>query len=467
VHAEGPLALAAEGKGEGCGPQPPLHHRRLPALTPALSRKRERASESNCMTRRPSRRVVFVCCDGLGRNWVDPEHTPAIAELASRSLWCAAHRAVFPSVTRVSAASIATGCHPGRHGLQGNRMALREDGSFVVRDVGQPDFREHMRRATGGTLRVPTLAERVADSGGFIAFSNVSPGAAYFLDPEHFGHVYHRAGSYAPGGRDLGPLAVSHDAAGDWALTERFCAEIVRERRPAVAALWLADPDHTMHAVPLGSPAHREALVGAERCVAEVVRTVESLRAAGDEILLLVGSDHGQETIGDSIDLDQWLGARGLGDLVAGGDIAVAGQGTSALFYATERGRAPLLEALPSLAREDWADGVVVGEALARLGNAPQGGLVAVLNMARRAEANPYGVPGRRWVVAEDEKPVPIGAGQHGGWGPDETRPFLLLNGVGLAPGTLGRPTSLVDIAPTILAYLRLPRDGLDGTPII
>ena len=63
-----------------------------------------------------------------------------------------------------------------------------------------PTFARHMRRATGGTLLVPSLAERVAGAGGFIAFSNVSPGAAYFLDPEHFGHVYHRAGSYAPGG---------------------------------------------------------------------------------------------------------------------------------------------------------------------------------------------------------------------------------------------------------------------------
>ncbi|MCF8533540.1 MAG: alkaline phosphatase family protein, partial [Reyranella sp.] len=125
-----------------------------------------------------SRRTVFVCCDGLGRNWVRADTTPILDDLRHRSLWCDAHNAVFPSVTRVSAASVATGCLPARHGLHGNRMGLIEGGKIVVRDVGHPDFRTHMRRATGATLLVPSLAERVAQAGGFIGFSNVSPGAA-------------------------------------------------------------------------------------------------------------------------------------------------------------------------------------------------------------------------------------------------------------------------------------------------
>src|SRR5690349_11509528 len=173
-----------------------------------------------------SRRAVFVCCDGLGRNWVTPERTPVLDELRGKSVWFDAHSAVFPSVTRASAASIATGCHPARHGLHGNRMGLFEDGRLVVRDVGAPDFRGHLRRA---------LAERVADAGGCIAFSNVSPGAAFFLDPDAHGHVYHRTGSHAPGGKELPALPVTDDAAGDWAMTERFCEEVLCERKPAVA----------------------------------------------------------------------------------------------------------------------------------------------------------------------------------------------------------------------------------------
>ena len=417
-----------------------------------------------------SRRAVFVCCDGLGRNWVTPALTPLLCEIAGRSLWCAEYRAVFPSVTRVSAASIATGCHPGRHGLHGNRMGLIEAGRIVVRDVGKPDFRAHMRRATGGTLRVATLAQRVEGTGGFVAFSNVSPGAAYFLDPEHFGYVYHRAGSFAPGGTPIvGPdaLDVGHDLDGDWAMTQRFCSEVLSDRRPSISVLWLANPDHTLHGVPLGSPAHHEALRVAERCVRAVVEAVERSRAAGDDILLLIGSDHGQETIGDCVAIEDWLASRGLGTELASGQIAVATQGTAALLYATPQGRAGLLDAIEAMRMAPWADEVVVEKGLVALGHAASGGVVAAVNMARRDDANVHGVPGLRWTAADPGNPKPIGCGQHGGWGPDETRPFLLLDAVDIPAGVHPRSSSLVDIAPTILAFLDLPTEGLDGKALV
>lgn len=416
-----------------------------------------------------SRRAVFVCCDGLGRDWVRPETTPVLHDIARQSLWCDAHGAVFPSVTRVSAASVATGCLPGRHGLHGNRMGLAEEGRIVVRDVGHPDFRTHMRRATGRTLLVPSLAERVADAGGCIAFSNVSPGAAYFLDPDHFGYVYHRTGSYAPGGERItgaAALEVSHDLAGDWAMTQRFCAEVLSERRPAVALLWLANPDLTLHGVPLGSPAHHEALRQTERCVLEVLRTVERLRGGSEDILLMIGSDHGQETIGDCIDVSDWLANQGLAAELAAGDVAVAGQGTAALLYATERGRAPLLGVLEKMQGEPWAGDVVTADGLAQHGHVARDGVVAAIDMARLETANPYGVRGRRFVVAEPGKPAAIGSGQHGGWGPNETKPFLMANDGGRSSGTAGRATSLVDIAPTIARFIGLAGEGFDGKPL-
>lgn len=415
------------------------------------------------------RRAVFVCCDGLGRDWVNERHAPGLAARAKAGLWCADHGAVFPSVTRVSAASIATGCHPGRHGLHGNRMGLMIGDRVEVHDVGRPDFRARMRTATGRTLQVPTLAQRVAEAGGFVAFSNVSPGAAYFLDPDHFGHVYHRAGSFAPGGRPIdgnGALAVSHDGAGDWVMTQRFCREVIEERGPAVAVLWLADPDLTMHRMPLGSPAHQDALRGAERCIDLVSRAVERQRTQGEDILLLVGSDHGHESVGAAIDIEVWLGERGLSPLLRDGAIAVAGQGTSALLYATDAGRAALLDVLDSLATEPWADGVITAQGLSDRGHGAVQGVVAAVNMAREERPNAFGVPGHRWVVAEGGKLPVTGVGQHGGWGPDETRPFLVLDHPTIAPGVIARRTSLVDIAPTILRHLGLPSEGMDGAPI-
>ncbi len=412
-----------------------------------------------------SRHAFFICCDGLGRDWVTPERTPALHALARQSLWCPDHQAVFPSVTRVSAASISTGCRPGRHGLHGNRMALPEKGGYIVRDVGKPDFRALMRQATGRTLKVPTVAERVAEAGGFIGFSNVSPGAAYFLDPEHFGEIHHRAGSFAAGGRSLDPLPIGQDFAGDRAMTERFC-DAVSDRRPAAAMMWLANPDYTTHCVPLGSPQHLEALAAVDGCVQRVIETVDDLRRQGREILLAIGADHGHETAGAVVDLDEWLASNGLAAEVAAGTVAMAGQGTAALFYATPDARAGLLGVLDRLRAEAWAGELLVGDGLAREGFPPIDGIVAGLSMARRDEANEFGVAGRRWVVAED-KPAMIGCGQHGGWGPDETRPFLLVNAPGLAPGHCPRPTSIVDIAPTLLDFLGLLSDGMDGRSLL
>jgi hypothetical protein len=229
------------------------------------------------MTQSRRRRAILIVCDGLGAGWIGTAHTPTLAALCGNHRRAADHRAVFPSVTRVSAASIATGCFPGRHGLEGNQMALVQEGRIVVHNAGAPSFRQTMKSATGQTLRVPTLAERLASSGGQVAYSNVSPGAAYFLDPDHFGTVLHRSGSFAPGGAALtgaAHLDVTHDLAGDKEMARRFCAEVVPSGGFDVAILWLSNPDLTLHHAPLGSPEHIEALEGTDSLVAEVAAAI-------------------------------------------------------------------------------------------------------------------------------------------------------------------------------------------------
>src|SRR5262245_25230554 len=154
----------------------------------------------------------------MRRDLMDEERTPALASFAGRAQSFAAHRSMFPSATRVVSASFATGCTPARHELQGNALALMENGRLVHHDAGHPEFLQHKRRVTGRSLAVPTLAERLAPLGGMILFSNVSPGAAYAHDPDGHGHVYHRAGSFGPGRNRLEgaqALAVAQSAAGE------------------------------------------------------------------------------------------------------------------------------------------------------------------------------------------------------------------------------------------------------------
>src|SRR4029079_10949661 len=185
--------------------------------------------------RQAMRRAVVVVLDGMRRDLINDETTPTLARFARRAQSFDAHRSMFPSATRVVSASFATGCTPARHELQGNTLALMEDGRLVYHDAGHPEFLQHKRRVTGRSLAVPTLAERVAPHGGMILFSNVSPGAAYAHDPDGFGHVYHRAGSFAPGRTRLEgaqALSIAQDPAGESAMTKRFIDEVLVERSP-------------------------------------------------------------------------------------------------------------------------------------------------------------------------------------------------------------------------------------------
>jgi len=168
--------------------------------------------------------VVIVICDSLRADLITATDAPFLSELGQRSARFANQASVFPSTTRTSAASIATGCLPARHGLLGNTMAIDEGDGLVCLSVGKPDFRDRLYAATGRTLHMPTIAERVSRTGDTaIAISNVSPGAAYFLDPDAYGWVYNPAGSYGPGRRLLPAaegLGVSKGAAGDDTATE-------------------------------------------------------------------------------------------------------------------------------------------------------------------------------------------------------------------------------------------------------
>lgn len=414
------------------------------------------------------RRVVIVTLDGLRRDLICEANTPNLVDFGRKAERFLDYRTVFPSCTRVVSASLATGCYPARHGLQGNSVALMEDGRLVLRDAGHPDFLQHKRRVTGQSLAMPTLAERLKEQGGAIIFSNVSPGAAYAHDPDGHGHVFHRAGSFGPGREPVPPndaLAVTLDAAGDRAMTERFIGEVLHTRRPALGLLWLGEPDHIQHEEPLGSPDHLAVLAQADIHAGLVIAAVETLREAGDDVLLLIGSDHGHQTVTGIVDIDAKLIEAGLKADAGSDDVMAVSNGTSALIYVAP-GHA---EALPRihefLLASDWAGEVMGPDDLARVGQAPVSALAFAVSMRADNALNAYGVPGSSLAAKPAMgKPDRLGCGQHGGLAAFEQAPFLMASGYGFSTGTERRETArIIDIAPTVLAHLRLPYDGLDG----
>ena len=431
-----------------------------------------------------ARRVVLMVVDGMRADLVTTDLTPHLHALAVRSRRFSEHRSVFPSATRVNSASIATGCRPGRHGLVGNTIALPAGEGWRPVSVGPPEFRDDWRVATGRTLRVPVLAERLR--GDAVVYSNSSPGAAYMQDPDGFGVLHHRTGTFAPRpglepGADpearLGPLRrangvledLTYDGAGDEATTERFCAALLADPAPSLWTLWICEPDHSQHELELGSPEHHAVLEGADRRVALVAETVDVLRSRGEDVLFIVCSDHGHETVDTVVPVADLLVEAGLKAAPDSPETVLASSGMGALIYLGAHGAPDPATVAGWLDAQPWCERAFTGEGLSEVGLRPGAGPAIAFAMGKREATNRFGIPGLGHVAADiyTNSDVP-GRGQHGGLGRYETRPVLIVSGGGFSPGTNAAPTSAIDIAPTILRHLGA--DGseppMDGRPL-
>ena len=415
-------------------------------------------------------RAVIIVCDGLRRDLIGPATTPFLARFGQSAAVFGNARSVFPSLTRVSAASLATGCHPNHHGLLGNTMVLNGARGLECHSAGHPEFRDRLRSVTGRTLWRPALADYVQSSGGAVALSNVSPGGAYFLDPDNHGHVYHRAGSYSPGGRRISgaaALEIDSGAAGDLVMTARFCDDVLRRQQPALAILWLSEPDWTGHQTPLGSPEYRAALHTGDRCVGEVVAAIDALDPGGDRILRVLCSDHGAVTVSRTIDVASALIDAELKDAPSSNDVVVAPNGTAALIYVDRLHRSRIAAIADFLRTQDWVGDVFAGDALAGINLPGDTDLAVAVTLQTDSQPNVHGVVGHGAMAFDPDDPVDYGGhGMHGGLGFGEQQPFLFIAGRDFPPGSRGDAVSLVDIAPTVLQHLGLPAGGMDGRPL-
>ena len=416
------------------------------------------------------RRAVLVVVDGLRGDHVNEALTPNLHRLATTARWYPDHRSVFPSATRVNSASLATGCFPGSHGLHGNVIALDEGDGLVPVSVGPATFRERFRRATGRTLRRPTLSERLREHGGVGSWLNSSPGAAHMQDPDGHGLLLHRSGSHRPGFEPVeGPehLDVTYDAAGDRETTRRFCAALDARGGYTLHSLWLCEPDHSQHVMELGSGEHRALVREADANVAAVIAAVARLRDRGEEVLLVICSDHGHETIDEVIPVESLMVEAGLKANAESSDVVFASSGMGALVYLSDPARARCDDIVDWLRHQHWCGPVFTGAGLAEVGQREDGGLAIAFSMARDDTPSRFGVPGISHVAASRfPSSAAPGLADHGGLGPYETNAVLVVDdGSGEACRIEAR-TRAVDVAPTILDFLGVAHDGTDGRPV-
>src|SRR5262249_51370138 len=238
--------------------------------------------------------IVFVV-DGLRPDAITPELTPTLFRLRSAGVNFSNSHSVFPTVTRVNAAAIGTGMHPGATGILGNQMFAATVDARRALDTGNYRRLLELDRATGGRLVLTeTLGERLHARGlTLAAVSSGSTGSALLTNPrarDGVGILIN--GAFDPGKVVGWPASASEailaqfgtapprgtserfDAVVTW--TQRVLREhVLPELAPDVVINWLTEPDHSQHHLGVGSPPSREALANDDREIARVLATLD------------------------------------------------------------------------------------------------------------------------------------------------------------------------------------------------
>ena len=424
-------------------------------------------------------RVLIVVFDGLQPTQITPELMPNLSKFANGGVTFAKHHPVFPTVTRVNASSLVTGCMPGRHGLAGNTFLCRDFDPYRVIPALEHTLQEVVD-STGRALLVPTLADMMGKHGmEYFAVGTGTSGNAYVHNPN----------AATAGGATIHPdftlprplHAELAERFGEWPAQDlpntarlvharRILTEfILPERDPTVALLWSSEPDKTQHEDGVGLGRTSQALAEADAEFGELLAWLETNGRAGTTDVF-VASDHGYSTISEVVRVEQLLRDAGFATIDQPGGVAVAANGGSALLYVSD-GDPKTAERLTAwLVSQPWCGPLFASERvgqpagtlpLALLGCEGPRSPDLLMSFPWQSVNNPAGYAGHAPATGGA-----IGQGQHGSLSQHELRNTGLASGPSFRRETVVEtPTGNIDFAPTILHLLGLDAEAsaMDG----
>ena len=432
-----------------------------------------------------------------------PGTRPTLHRLRAEGVDFANSHAVFPTVTRVNAATLATGTQPGTHGITGNQIFVPEVDPARALDTAAYRRLLEVDRATGGRLVLTrTLAERLEAHGlRLAAVSSGSTGSALLTNPRAPAGVGVLVNGYLdPGQRVAWPDDVSaailakfgpappkgrgaerYDAAVTW--TQRVLREyVLPELAPAVVINWVTEPDHTQHTPgrgvagrARGAPARRPRDRAGAGCPRRPRpgRVDRHLRRVGPRLHHQYGRCRRRARA------DRRRGSRPAPDSA---DVVLASSGQAVALHVAGRDRERIARIARFVQSRDW--GGVLFTAGREAGD-PRGAVdgtfsldvIHVANADRgpdllvtfpwTSEANAFGVPGTDLACVSGG--ATLFASDHGGMSPWNVRNTLVAWGVDFKKGaTVTAPAGNVDVAPTILALLGIDEgQGMDGRVLV
>lgn len=441
---------------------------------------------------KPERHVVVVVWDGMRPDFVTEQNTPTLWKLAREGITFRNHHAVYPSATMVNGTAIVTGIYPGKNGIIANHVYRPDIDPHHSIDVELPAVVKKGDEVSGGKyILVPTIAELVQHAGGRTVIASAKTVGLLLDRQADVGTAKNCvtlfAGKSLPAEiipsitATLGPFPSGHLQQDAWttkAMTDCFWKDGV----PALSVLWLGEPDLTQHESAPGAPAALAAIKSADENLAAVLSALDQRDARGSTDVFIV-SDHGFSTIKRSVDLRRILNDAGFtakieelriakdGNQSAGGirdktefndqpkpgDIMLAANGGSVLFYVVGHDKKLIRRLVEFLQQSDFAGVIFTKEpmegtfgltqALIQRGDAPD----VVMAFRWTDLQNQFGVTGE--IDADWQRAA--GKGTHATLSRFDMHNTLIAAGPDFKRGqTDDLPTGNVDLVPTILQIL-------------
>lgn len=450
------------------------------------------SSAAAVVAAKPERHVVVVVWDGMRPDFVTEQNTPTLWKLAREGITFRNHHAVFPSATMVNGTAIVTGIYPGKNGIIANHVYRPDIDPHHSIDVELPAVVKKGDEVSGGKyILVPTIAELVQHAGGRTVIASAKTVGLLLDRQADVGTAKNCvtlfAGKSLPAeiipsiAATLGPFPSGHLQQDAWttkAMTDCFWKDGV----PALSVLWLGEPDLTQHESAPGAPAALAAIKSADENLAAVLSALDQRDARGSTDVFIV-SDHGFSTIKRSVDLRRILNDAGFtakieelriakdGNQSAGGirdktefndqpkpgDIMLAANGGSVLFYVVGHDKKLIRRLVEFLQQSDFAGVIFTKEpmegtfgltqALIQRGDAPD----VVMAFRWTDLQNQFGVTGE--IDADWQRAA--GKGTHATLSRFDMHNTLIAAGPDFKRGqTDDLPTGNVDLVPTILQIL-------------
>jgi len=343
------------------------------AMVAGMFVKDARARETSA----PGRIFALMIWDGLRPDFVNAVDTPNLFALENAGVRFARHHSIYPTLTMVNAAALATGASPSRSGIYGDMMYLAPLFDLARAAtipnlgvlLGDPLNLEHSqylaglndsRALDGHLLGLDTTAKAVERAGGFVGvFGKQGPTLLFdddFAKPEaaekaarNFmfiaddmampASVAAQFAQMPPMGRSDFASIIARDAwftkiAAEQALPSAKSASAAG--KPSMVVLWQHTPDITQHLAGLGTKPAIDALHACDANLATMRAAITALGIA-DRTDLVIVSDHGFATVKAGVPVARLLVAAGLKKDVHSREIVVVADGGGDWIYISKK----------------------------------------------------------------------------------------------------------------------------------